>query len=88
MSELRIDLSGHRSKDVAEFEGQHFDYVITVCDNAKEHCPLFPGNVKRLHWSFSDPAAIQGTEAERLEAFRGVRDALAMAILGFLAAHP
>jgi thioredoxin type arsenate reductase len=88
MAELGLDLSSHRSKDVAEFAGQPFDYVITVCDKAREQCPIFPGTVKRLHWSFSDPAAVQGSEAERTEAFRGVRDALAMAILGFVAGRP
>jgi arsenate reductase len=74
MKELDIDLSGHRSKHVSEFDGQPFDYVITVCDNAKESCPLFPGTVKRIHWSFEDPAAVEGTEAERLAAFRRIRD--------------
>ena len=74
MRELGIDLSGHRSKPVAEFADQPFDYVITVCDNAKEICPIFPGGGKRFHWSFADPAAVQGTEDERLAAFRIIRD--------------
>ena len=77
MSELGIDLSGQRSKHVREFEGQAFDYVITVCDDANESCPVFPGNTQRIHWSFPDPAAIEGSETERLAAFRRVRDALA-----------
>ena len=77
MSELGIDLSGQRSKHVREFEGQAFDYVITVCDDANESCPVFPGNTQRIHWSFPDPAAIGGSETERLAAFRRVRDALA-----------
>ena len=77
MAELGIDLSGHRSKPIGEFDGQHFDYVITVCDNANESCPIFPGDTERIHWSFPDPAAIEGTETERLAAFRRVRDALA-----------
>jgi arsenate reductase (thioredoxin) len=77
MSELGIDLSGHRSKHVREFDGKHFDYVITVCDNANESCPIFPGDTQRMHWSFPDPAAIEGSETERLAAFRRVRDALA-----------
>lgn len=84
MAELGIDLSGHRSKHVREFDGQTFDYVITVCDNAKESCPVFPGSVERLHWSFPDPAANQGEESERLEAFRAVRDGLATTILAFV----
>ena len=77
MSELGIDLSGHRSKHVREFEGQSFDYVITVCDDANESCPVFPGETRRIHWSFPDPAAIEGSDTERLAAFRRVRDALA-----------
>jgi arsenate reductase len=77
MSELGIDLSGHRSKHVQEFDGQPFDYVITVCDNANESCPVFPANTQRLHWSFADPAAVEGGQAERLAAFREVRDGLA-----------
>ena len=76
MKELRIDISGHRSKHVDEFEGQRFDYVITVCDNAKESCPVFFGAAKRLHHSFDDPAALNGSEKERLAMFRRVRDEL------------
>jgi arsenate reductase len=77
MSELGIDLSGHRSKHVREFDGQHFDYVITVCEQANESCPIFPGNTERIHWSVPDPAAVEGSETERLAAFRRVRDSLA-----------
>ena len=76
MQELGIDISRHRSKHVNEFEGQKFDYVITVCDNAKEACPVFFGAVKRLHHSFEDPAALDRIEAERLVLFRRVRDEL------------
>jgi arsenate reductase len=74
MGELGIDISGHRSKNVDEFTGQHFDYVLTVCDNAKESCPLFPGKTVTLHHSFEDPATLQGSEAERLALFRRIRD--------------
>ena len=74
MSELGIDLSGHRSKSVDEFTGQHLDLVITVCDNANEFCPVFPGKTQRLHWPFEDPAGVIGTEEERKAAFRKVRD--------------
>lgn len=74
MGELGIDISGHRSKSVDEFLGQEFDYVITVCDNANEQCPVFPGKTKRIHWSFEDPAAVQGDESARLTIFRRVRD--------------
>ena len=76
LSEIGIDISGHRSKSVAEFDGLEFDYVITVCDQAKELCPVFPGETKRLHWSFEDPAAVQGSDAHRKDAFRKVRDAI------------
>ena len=74
MLEVGIDISAHRSKSVEEFGGQQFDYVITVCDNAKESCPIFPATTKRIHWSIEDPAAIQGTDAEGLAAFRRIRD--------------
>lgn len=74
MKELGIDISGHRSKSVNEFEGQSFDYVVTVCDNARDNCPVFPVGTERIHWSFEDPAAVEGSEAERLAAFRRIRD--------------
>jgi arsenate reductase len=76
MRELDIDISGHRSKSVDEFSGQQFDYVITVCDNAKESCPVFFGTAKRLHHSFDDPAALDGSRDERLALFRRVRGEL------------
>ena len=76
MRELGIDISGHRSKSVGEFAGQHFDYVLTVCDNAKEACPIFPGETIRIHESFQDPAEVRGTDEERLLAYRQVRDEL------------
>jgi arsenate reductase (thioredoxin) len=74
MGELGIDISGHRSKSVEEFRTHAFDYVITVCDNAREGCPVFPGKARRIHWSFEDPAAAVGDEAVRLETFRRIRD--------------
>lgn len=74
MGELGIDLIGHRSKNVDEFAGQNFDYVLTVCDNARELCPIFPGATKKVHHSFVDPAAFKGSEEVRLEVFRKVRD--------------
>ena len=84
MRELGIDVSGQRSKHVDEFEGQRFDYVITVCDNAKESCPVFFGAVKRLHHSFDDPPPIsQGTDEERMDIFRRVRDELRAYLAGF-----
>jgi arsenate reductase len=75
MRELGIDISSHRSKHVDEFQGQPFDYVLTVCDNAKGNCPFFPGTVT-LHHSFQDPAAFAGAETDRLVLFRRVRDEL------------
>jgi arsenate reductase len=76
MQELGIDIAGHRSKSVDEFAGQDFDYALTVCDNAKENCPIFPGKTVAIHHNFDDPAALQGSEEERLGAFRRVRDQL------------
>jgi len=74
MRELDIDMSQHRSKHVDEFVAQEFDYVLTVCDNARESCPIFPGAAVRMHNSFADPAAANGSEAERLALFREIRD--------------
>ena len=74
MHEIGIDISNQRSKSVKEFAGEQFDYVLTVCDQARESCPIHPGHGQRLHRAFPDPAAIQGSEEERLHAFRMVRD--------------
>lgn len=74
MDELGIDLRSHRSKHVDEFVGQHFDVVITVCDNARDVCPVFPGGTEMLHWSFEDPALAEGSETERLAEFIRIRD--------------
>ena len=76
MKEVGIDIMSHRSKHVDEFAAQDFDYVLTVCDNAKESCPVFFGKAARLHHSFNDPAAVEGSDEERLGAFREVRDEL------------
>jgi len=76
MGEIGIDISQHRSKSVDEFLGQSFDYVITVCDNANQQCPMFPGKAERIHWSITDPAEVTGDEQERLAAFRSARDNL------------
>ena len=83
MREVGIDISSHRSKSVDEFAGQDFDYVITVCDNAKESCPVFPAKAKRIHWSIEDPAAAQGSEEERLATFRRARDELRARLQAF-----
>lgn len=84
MKEIGIDISGHRSKSVDEFTGQPFDYVVTVCDNARDNCPVFPGAAARLHWSFEDPAAVQGTEEVRLSAFRRIRDQIHNRVRAFV----
>ena len=76
MKEAGIDITSHRSKHVDEFAGQDFDYVLTVCDHAKESCPVFFGRATRLHHSFNDPAGVEGSEEKRLAAFRQVRDEL------------
>jgi arsenate reductase (thioredoxin) len=83
MKEIGIDISGHRSKAVDEFAGRQFDYVLTVCDNAKEACPIFPGHANRLHHNFEDPAEAQGSEEQRLSAFRCVRDDIRAFLRGF-----
>jgi arsenate reductase len=83
MREIGIDISGNRSKSVDEFAGQPFDYVVTVCDNARDTCPVFPGATERIHWSIEDPAAVQGAEEERLSAFRRIRDQLQERVKGF-----
>ncbi len=75
MNEIGLDVSGGRSKDVMEFLGKvHMSYVITVCSNAEEHCPIFPFSTQRLHWPFEDPAAFEGTDEEKLAKFREVRN--------------
>ena len=76
MREVGVDISWHRSKNVAELDGQRFEYVITVCDNARETCPIFFGTAKKLHHNFDDPAAYFGSDNERLAVFRRVRDEL------------
>ena len=76
MREIGIDISGQRSKSIDEFARQPFAYVITVCDNAKQNCPIFPGTTSRIHWSIEDPAAVDGAEQTRLAAFRAARDEL------------
>ena len=84
MGEIGIDISAHRSKSVTEFAGKPFDYVITVCDNARARCPIFPGSAERIHWSFDDPAAIAGSGTERLAAFRRVRDEIRAKLGAFI----
>ena len=83
MREIGIDISQQRSKSVNEFAGQKFDVIVTVCDNARDACPVFPGVAERVHWSFEDPAAAQGSDAERLATFRKVREQIHARVKSF-----
>jgi len=86
MAESGIDISSAESKSLNQFIGQDFNYVITVCDRANETCPVFPGDPKRIHWSYEDPSAVEGPEEERLKAFRDVRNLLNMRLQNWLLA--
>lgn len=83
MREIGVNISDHRSKSVDEFMGQPFDYVITVCDNARERCPVFPGSPRRIHWSIDDPVT-RGTEEQRAANFRRARDELRSRLRDFI----
>jgi len=87
MCELGIDISGHRSESVDEYTAQHFDYVLTVCDNAKESCPIFPSGTALIHQNFEDPAALRGSEEEKLALFRRVRDEMRSYLRDFAGAN-
>ena len=86
LQRIGIDTSALRSKSVTEFVGQPFDYVITVCDRARESCPYFPGGGDALHWGFDDPAEATGSEAEQLAVFERVFGEISMRIKAFLPA--
>ena len=85
MKELGIDISSQTSKTLRSLGDRKFDWAITVCDNANEACPIFPGGTRRLHWSFDDPSAATGSDEERLAVFRRVRDEIRGQIENFLA---
>lgn len=85
MREAGVDISRQRSKNATEYLGTRFAYVITVCDKANESCPIFPGPSLRLHWPFQDPALATGSEQDRLEIFRRVRDQIAARVREFAA---
>ena len=85
LAEAGVEAEGLRSKNVADFLDQPFDYVITVCDSAAEECPVFPGAKAMLHWSFPDPAAVEGPEPVRLTAFRATVRRLKESVAGFIA---
>ena len=89
MKEVGIDISGHRSKNVSEFDGQHFDYVITVCDNARETCPVFFAGTEKIHRSFEDPPGPGvGSDEDRMAIFRRVRDELRAYLREFSLGQP
>ncbi len=83
LAEVGIDISAARSKSVTELLGDEFDYVITVCDQARESCPVFPGVHESIHWGFDDPAAAEGNEAERLAVFRRVMSEISVRLKPF-----
>jgi arsenate reductase len=87
MQEIGIDISSHRSKHVDEFAGQNFDLLVTVCDSARESCPTLPRVKRAVHWSFHDPAAVEGSEQQKRAAFREVRDQIRERIGTFLRAE-
>jgi arsenate reductase len=82
-----IDISQQSSKSLSVFIGQSFDYVITVCDDAAENCPFFPGKAERIHWSFPDPSSVKGTDQEKLAAFVGIRDGLEQRLSDWVSAR-
>lgn len=88
MEEVGINISRQRSKSTDEFAGENFDYVITVCDNANQRCPMFPGKAERIHWSIDDPADTKRPQEEQLTVFRRVRDELREHLRRFAAAMP
>lgn len=88
MEEIGLDLRGQSSKTLERYLGERWDYVITVCDQAGERCPVFPGPARRIHWSFEDPSAATGSEADRLATFRRVRDAIRDRLRAWLAEGP
>jgi len=87
MAEDHLDISGHTSNHVDEYMSIPFDYVITVCDNASEACPFFPGQVERFHQNFPDPAKATGTTEDIMDEFRRVRDLIKVYSLNFVQAH-
>jgi len=85
MAEVGIDLGGHRSKTLDRFLDEPWDYVVTVCDSAHERCPVFPRSARRLHWSFEDPSRATGSDEERLQVFRRIRDEISARLRAWLA---
>jgi arsenate reductase len=88
MAEVAVDIAGHTSKTLERYLGQPWDYVVTVCDDANEACPFFPGGKQRLHWSLPDPSRATGTEEEQLAVYRRVRDDVRSRVQGLIGAAP
>jgi arsenate reductase len=88
MAEISIDIGGHRSKGVEEFSGQSFDYVITLCDSARQVCPVFPSKYGSIHWNLEDPVLAEGTEDEKIRVFRKTRDQIKENIINLLGKAP
>jgi len=84
LAEIDIDISYQQSKSLDQFINHDFDYLITVCDNAAKQCPVFPGNCQKIHWPLEDPAAVSGSDQEKIKAFRAVRDELKGLIFNFV----
>ncbi len=84
MREISVDISAQRAKSLTEFQGQHFDFILSVCDKAREECPVFSGETERLHWPFEDPAGFIEVDEERLRAFRRLRDRIHARVMVFL----
>jgi arsenate reductase len=84
MAEVGIDISSYRSKSVMEFLDERFDYIITLCDNAKQTCPMFPSQYEKIHWDVEDPADVKGSEEERLYFFRKIRNEIKNRCLSFM----
>lgn len=82
MAENGIDISSHTSKSIDSFDGKDIDFVVTVCDSARENCPYFPATIRNMHKSFDDPSAVQGSDQEKLEAFKKIRDEIRAWLIG------
>ena len=87
MAEAGVDVSGHLAKNVVLFAEKEFSYVVTVCGGAREVCPVFPGRAKRMHWELEDPAAATGSEEEKMQVFRTIRDKIKGLVEEFLKKH-
>lgn len=85
MAEVGVDIAGNKSEHIDQYINEPFDLVVTVCDNAADNCPTFPGSTQTLHWPFDDPSHVEGSDEERLAAFRETRELIAKRIHEYLA---